>query len=83
MDEERLMTGVIQLNDFVNKPSMKISSLAAAILMAADLDHLYMPKSKVVPGTRVDVRTEPKINRNSVCPKCKSGKKFKMCCGRK
>lgn len=29
----------------------------------------------------VDIRTEPKIGRNDVCPKCDSGKKFKKCCG--
>lgn len=30
----------------------------------------------------VDIRTEPKIGRNDVCPKCDSGKKFKKCCGK-
>lgn len=32
--------------------------------------------------TRVDVRTEPKIGRNDICPKCDSGIKFKKCCGK-
>lgn len=30
----------------------------------------------------VDIRTEPKIGRNDICPKCDSGKKFKKCCGK-
>lgn len=26
------------------------------------------------------IRPEPKINRNDICPKCDSGKKYKKCC---
>jgi len=26
------------------------------------------------------IRTEPKIGRNEICPKCDSGKKYKKCC---
>ena len=29
----------------------------------------------------LNVRIEPKIGRNEVCPKCDSGKKYKRCCG--
>ena len=43
-------------------------------------DMVYKPKP--LPGKKVDVRTEPKIKRNSVCPKCDSGKKYKKCCGK-
>jgi hypothetical protein len=35
------------------------------------------PKSKY---KEVSVRTEPKIGRNEICPKCDSGKKYKKCC---
>lgn len=31
-------------------------------------------------GKTIEVRTEPKIGRNDICPKCDSGKKFKKCC---
>ena len=37
---------------------------------------------KPIKGKRVEVRIEPKIQRNEVCPKCQSGFKFKRCCGR-
>ena len=37
------------------------------------------PKCKYTGGVRVNVRTEPKIYRNSICP-CGSGKKYKKCC---
>lgn len=43
-------------------------------------DMVYKPKP--LPGTKVNVRTEPKINRNEICPKCNSKKKFKKCCGK-
>lgn len=33
-------------------------------------------------GVVVDVRTEPKIGRNEICPKCDSGIKYKRCCGK-
>ena len=36
---------------------------------------------KPIKGVHVEVRTEPKIARNSICPKCDSGLKFKICCG--
>ena len=35
---------------------------------------------KPIPGRRVEVRIEPKIGRNVICPKCESGKKYKKCC---
>ena len=38
----------------------------------------YGPKRKVY-GRLVDVRTDPKIGRNQLCP-CGSLKKFKKCC---
>jgi uncharacterized protein YecA (UPF0149 family) len=48
-------------------------------------DHMmhpfYFPKSKPIKGTVVEVRTQPKIGRNEICPKCESGQKFKRCCG--
>lgn len=31
-------------------------------------------------GKRIEVRTEQKIGRNEICPKCDSGLKFKKCC---
>ena len=37
-------------------------------------------KKRIPPnGTRVNVRTSPKIGRNELCP-CGSGKKYKKCC---
>jgi uncharacterized protein YecA (UPF0149 family) len=27
-------------------------------------------------------KVNPKIDRNSICPKCNSGKKYKKCCGK-
>lgn len=33
-------------------------------------------------GIITGIRINPKINRNSVCPKCNSGKKYKKCCGK-
>lgn len=40
---------------------------------------LYLPKTKQIKGRIINVRTEPKIQRNELCP-CNSGKKFKKCC---
>lgn len=40
------------------------------------------PKQKPLKGKLVDVRTEPKVNRNVICPKCESGLKYKKCCGK-
>ncbi len=40
---------------------------------------MYLPKTKRY-GNDVPVRTEPKINRNAICPKCESGLKYKKCC---
>ena len=31
-------------------------------------------------GKRIEVRTEAKIGRNDICPKCESGLKYKKCC---
>ena len=45
-------------------------------LRYVDPGNAYFRKSK---GTPVDVRTEPKIQRNEPCP-CESGKKYKKCC---
>ena len=35
---------------------------------------------KPIKGKRIKVRTEPKIQRNDICPKCDSGLKYKKCC---
>jgi hypothetical protein len=40
---------------------------------------IYYPKRKKF-GNDVPVRTEPKINRNAICPKCESGLRYKKCC---
>lgn len=40
----------------------------------------YFPFAKRGRGKIVHVRTEPKIGRNDICPKCDSGKKYKHCC---
>ena len=42
----------------------------------------FTPRSKSNKGKLIDVRTEPKIGRNQLCP-CGSGKKYKFCCGNK
>lgn len=39
------------------------------------------PQTKALKGTVVEVRTQPKIGRNQICPQCDSGLKFKRCCG--
>ena len=31
-------------------------------------------------GKCIEVRTEAKIGRNDICPKCESGLKYKKCC---
>ena len=36
-----------------------------------------MPSKRAV---KAEIRTEDKINRNSICPKCESGLKYKKCC---
>lgn len=41
----------------------------------------FLPKSVVSKYKTVPVRTQPKIGRNEICPKCESGLKFKRCCG--
>jgi hypothetical protein len=61
--------------------------LAAGVAMYTDtmtitnsysgLDVPYIRASKY---KEVPVRTEPKIPRNAVCPKCDSGLKYKKCC---
>ncbi len=55
------------------------STMAGANIYEPYLD--FMPKYKIQRGVRVDVRTEPKIGRNEICPKCESGLKYKRCCG--
>ena len=47
-----------------------------------DICDSYILKQKPLKGKLVDVRTEPKINRNATCPKCESGLKYKKCCGK-
>jgi hypothetical protein len=39
----------------------------------------FKPQKKLG-GKPVPPRTEPKIGRNFICPKCDSGKKYKNCC---
>lgn len=41
---------------------------------------MSLPRAKKGRGKVVPVRTEPKIGRNDICPKCDSGKKYKHCC---
>jgi hypothetical protein len=61
------------------------SAIAMASMMAgASIYEPYlgfMPRFKSHRGVSVEVRTEPKIGRNSICPNCESGLKFKRCCG--
>lgn len=40
----------------------------------------FKSKSTYGSGTKIDVRTKPKIGRNEICPKCDSGLKYKKCC---
>lgn len=67
---------------------MKNSVGVAAVLMGLglsndiyEMENIYpnIPSKKLKRGTYVEVRTEPKIGRNSPCP-CGSGKKYKKCC---
>jgi hypothetical protein len=46
-------------------------------MLAVDM---HLPRAKRGRGKVVAVRTEPKISRNDICPKCDSGKKYKHCC---
>lgn len=62
------------------KNSKMFSILAGYSAMSGDMN-FGLPKYKSHRGIRIDVRTEPKIGRNSICPKCESGLKFKRCCG--
>lgn len=48
-------------------------------IMYSNPYRFLLPKSKLIKGTYVDVRTEPKEGRNRIC-KCGSGIKFKKCC---
>lgn len=43
----------------------------------------FYKRSKRRVGIPVEPRTEPKIGRNEICPKCDSGKKYKNCCLKK
>ena len=52
--------------------------LPFTILAPLEFDR-YSPKRKELDGG-VPVRTDPKINRNAICPKCESGLKYKKCC---
>lgn len=79
-----------QHNEFVEgqKRKKKLNAIAMASMIAGTniyepyLDYLpKMSSSKSHRGVRVDVRTEPKIGRNEICPKCTSGLKYKRCCG--
>jgi len=45
------------------------------------LPESFYQKKKLPKGKPVDVRIEPKIGRNDICPKCDSGLKYKKCCG--
>ena len=68
-----------------NTTVLKLASIISATSSLGGLDYFYlnnslMPKFKSSRGIRVEVRTEPKIGRNEVCPKCDSGKKYKNCC---
>ncbi|MGD9763262.1 MAG: SEC-C metal-binding domain-containing protein [Candidatus Binatia bacterium] len=50
--------------------------------MTAMKEHVHSPACQHDHGPRPDPvrRAEPKIGRNDPCP-CRSGKKFKKCCG--
>jgi preprotein translocase subunit SecA len=59
---------------------------AAIVMMSGFKDLTYLdfiqppkPNGKKIRGTVVEVRTEPKIARNEMCP-CGSGQKYKKCC---
>jgi uncharacterized protein YecA (UPF0149 family) len=45
--------------------------------------HLDLIDSPKPWGKPAKMRTEPKIGRNQICPKCDSGLKYKKCCGLK
>lgn len=57
-----------------------LSSLLALATMGSNDMFGYMPQYKANTGTTIHVRTEPKIGRNVICPKCESGLKYKNCC---
>jgi hypothetical protein len=63
------------------KNSKMFSILAGYSAMFGGDVNFALPKYKYNRGVKVDVRTEPKIGRNSICPKCESGLKYKRCCG--
>jgi uncharacterized protein YecA (UPF0149 family) len=69
----------------MNSRYLSIMAFAAAMGNSVTSFESYesysMPKFKRSTGKRVDVRTEPKIGRNDICPKCDSGIKYKKCCG--
>ena len=58
----------------------KIEEILPFRIFAPPPIEMYLPKTKRF-GNDVPVRTEPKINRNAICPKCESGLKYKKCCG--
>jgi len=71
--------------NMAKKSSFKNSKMFAILagysaMFGSDMN-FGLPKYKSHRGIRVDVRTEPKIGRNSICPKCESSLKFKRCCG--
>jgi hypothetical protein len=61
--------------------SSKLFSILAgySAMFGSDIS-FGLPKYKAHRGVRVEVRTEPKIGRNEICPKCESGLKYKRCC---
>lgn len=60
-----------------------------ARVVAHEIDHLHgvlicdigQPISDIE-KSKMTIVVEEKINRNSICPLCNSGKKYKKCCGR-
>jgi uncharacterized protein YecA (UPF0149 family) len=67
-----------------NKKELYSAIAMASMMAGANVYEPYldfMPRFKSQRGVSVDVRTEPKIGRNEICPKCESGLKYKRCCG--
>lgn len=64
---------------------MGISTVYDPYLEIAKSDSEPIPSrrnTKRERGKMVSVRTEAKINRNEICPKCDSGLKYKKCCAK-
>ena len=79
--EEEFNAILDQSNDYIYQYGHEINKFIKQIRDTTYHDNIYndlLPHKKPF-GTPVEVRTEPKIQRNESCP-CGSGKKYKKCC---